>query len=74
MAVGRRIYLKRELPDPAVIQAFRSISAANAADCMERSCGMDPRIRLMSRPKAPVSCGAAFTVKGRSSFPKALKK
>ena len=66
MAVGRRIYLKRELPDPAVIQAFRGISAANTADCMERSCGMDPRIRLMSRPKNPVSCGAAFTVKCRA--------
>ena len=66
MAVGRRVFLKRELPDRAVVEAFKTIPAANAADCMERSCGMDPRIRLMSRPKAPISCGAAFTVKCRA--------
>ena len=66
MAVGRRIFLKRELPDPELIRAFREIPAANAADCMERSCGMSPRIRLMSSPKAPVSCGPAFTVKCRA--------
>ena len=66
MAVGRRIYLGRELPDPGIIEAFKEIPAANAADCMERSCGMDPRIRLMSRPRAEISCGAAFTVKCRA--------
>ena len=66
MAVGRRIYLRRELPDPGIIEGFREIPAANAADCMERNCGMDPRIRLMSSPKAEISCGAAFTVKCRA--------
>ena len=66
MAVGKRIYLQRDLPDPAVVEAFREIPAANAADCMERSCGMHPRIRLMSSPKAERSCGCAFTVKCRA--------
>ncbi|MBO4888145.1 MAG: RraA family protein [Firmicutes bacterium] len=66
MAVGRRIYLKRELPDPALIEAFKQIPASNTADCMERNCGMHPRIKLMSSPKAQMSCGAAFTVKCRA--------
>ena len=66
MAVGRRIYLQRELPDPKIIEAFKKIPASNTADCMERDCGMNPRIKLMSSPKAQMSCGPAFTVKCRA--------
>ena len=66
MPVGKRIYLRREMPDPAIVEQFKSIPASNTADCMERSCAMHPRIRLVSSPKAPVMAGPAFTVKGRA--------
>lgn len=66
MSVGKRIFLKREMPDPALIEAFKEIPASNTADTMERSCAMNPRIKLMSSPKAQMSCGAAFTVKCRA--------
>lgn len=66
MPVGKRIYLKRELPDPAVIEQFKTIPASNTADVMGRSCAMNPRIRLVSRPKAQMMAGPAFTVKGRA--------
>ena len=66
MSAGKRIYLQRELPDPAVVEQFKTIPASNTADCMERSCAMHPRIRLVSRPSAPVMAGPAFTVKGRA--------
>ena len=32
MPVGKRIYLRRELPDPAVLAQFKTIPAANTAD------------------------------------------
>lgn len=63
MSVGKRIYLKREMPDPALLEEFKSIPASNVADVMNRSCGMDPRIRLMSAPKAQIAVGTALTVK-----------
>ena len=65
MPVGKRIYLRRELPDPEVMEQFRTIPAANVADCMERSCAMNPRIRLVSSPKAQM-VGPAYTVKVRA--------
>ena len=65
MAVGKRIYLKRDLPDPELVAAFREVPASNVADCMERICAMHPRIRLISSPKAPVATGPAYTVKCR---------
>jgi regulator of RNase E activity RraA len=64
--VGKRIYLRRNLPDPGLIEEFKTIPAANVADVMDRSCAMNPRIRLISRPKAPMSAGVALTVKGRA--------
>lgn len=66
MPVGKRIYLRRELPDPAVLAQFKTIPAANTADVMGRSCTMHPRIRLVSRPKDPIMAGPAFTVKCRA--------
>ena len=66
MSVGKRIYLKRNLPDPEVIEGFQSIPASNTADVMERSCAMNPRIRLVSRPKRQIMVGPAYTVKARA--------
>lgn len=66
MSVGKRIYLKRELPDPEIVEQFKSIPASNTADVMGRSCAMNPRIRLVSKPKAQMMAGPAYTVKCRA--------
>lgn len=66
MPVGKRIYLRREMPDPEIINQFKTIPASNTADVMERNCAMNPRIRLVSSPKAQMMAGPAFTVKGRA--------
>lgn len=66
MSVGKRIYLKRELPDPEIVNQFKAIPASNTADVMGRSCAMNPRIRLASKPKAQMMAGPAYTVKGRA--------
>ncbi len=41
MPVGKRIYLKRQMPDPKVVAGFKKIPASNTADCMERNCAMN---------------------------------
>lgn len=66
MAVGKRIYTKRELPDPEIVNKFKEIPAANVADVMNRSCAMNSRIRLLSSPKSQVAAGVALTVKARA--------
>ena len=66
MPVGKRIYLKRNLPDPAIIEQFKQLPASSVADTMARSCSMHPRIRLISSPKAAITCGPALTVKTRA--------
>ena len=66
MPVGKRIYLKREMPDPQIMEQFRTIPASNTADVMNRSCAMNPRIRLVSSPKEQVAVGPAYTVKCRA--------
>lgn len=66
MPVGKRVYLKRNLADEKVMEELGKIPAANVADVMERTCGMNPRIHLMSKPKNPVMVGPALTVKVRS--------
>ena len=66
MAVGKRIYLKREMPDPEIVEQFKSIPASNTADVMARNCAMNPRIKLVSSPKAQMAAGPAFTVKARA--------
>ncbi len=66
MPVGKRIYLQRELPDKAVMMEFKNIPASNVADVMERNCAMNPRIHLVSSPKAQMMVGPAYTVKGRA--------
>lgn len=66
MAVGKRIYLKREMPDPEIMEQFKAIPASNTADVMSRNCAMNPRIKLVSSPKAQMMVGPAFTVKARA--------
>ena len=66
MSVGKRIFLKRNMPDPAIVEAFKEIPASNTADVMGRSCAMNPRIHLVSSPKAQMMAGPAFTVKCRA--------
>ena len=43
MAVGNRVFLKRNLPDNYLVEEFSKLPAANVADCMGRLCGMNPR-------------------------------
>lgn len=66
MSVGKRIYLKRKLPDTKVMLQFKDIPASNVGDVMERNSAMNPRIHLMSSPKAQMAVGPALTVKLRS--------
>lgn len=66
MPVGKRIYLKRPIPDKALMDEFAKLPASNVADCMERSCAMNPRIRLISKSRPGSVCGPAFTVKCRA--------
>lgn len=66
MPVGKRIYLKREMPDPEIMAQFKTIPASNTADVMNRSCAMNPRIHLVSKPKDQMMVGPAYTVKGRA--------
>lgn len=66
MPVGKRIYLKRDMPDSEIMEQFKAIPASNTADVMSRSCAMNPRIRLVSQPKDQMMVGPAFTVKGRA--------
>ena len=66
MSVGKRIYLKREMPDQEIVEQFKSIPASNTADVMGRSCAMNPRIHLVSKPKAQMMAGPAYTVKCRA--------
>ena len=65
MPIGKRIYLKRKLPDPELVAEFKKIPASNVADCMERNSAMHPRIKLMSKPNSKMA-GPAFTVHNRA--------
>ncbi|GFZ27657.1 RraA family protein [Lactobacillus corticis] len=65
MPVGKRIYLKRQLPDPKIVEQYAKLPAANVADCMERGCAMHPRVKLLSSPTGEMA-GPAFTVHTRA--------
>ena len=56
MSVGKRIYLKRRMPDPELVKAFETIPASNVADVMGRNCAMNPRIHLVSQKADDVRC------------------
>lgn len=66
MPVGARIFLRRNLPCEELVAGYRNIATANIADAMGRSCALNPRIKLISRPTAPVMAGPALTVKARA--------
>lgn len=66
MSVGKRIFLKRKLPDKELIEEFKKIPASNTGDVMGRNSAMNPRIKLVSSPKAQMMCGPALTVKCRA--------
>jgi len=65
MSVGNRVYLKKPVVEQALLAGFSGIPAANIADCMGRSCALDPRIRLLSSPQQSITVGVALTVKSR---------
>lgn len=54
------------MPDKEVMIQFKQIPASNVGDVMERSCAMNPRIRLLSSPASQMAVGAALTVKLRA--------
>ena len=66
MAIGNRIYLKRNLPEQEILTEFENYSTANVADCMNRLCAMNPRIKLISKPTQKSVCAPAYTVKVRA--------
>ena len=66
MSVGKRIYLKRNMPDAEVMAQFKTIPASNTGDVMGRSCAMNPRIKLVSQPVDQMMVGPALTVKCRA--------
>lgn len=66
MSVGKRIYLKRHMPDKEVMMQFKTIPASNTCDVMGRNAAMNPRIHLMSSPKDQMMVGPALTVKTRA--------
>lgn len=64
--LGKRIFLKRNMPEKSLVERFSNIPASNIGDVMERNCGMNPRIKLMSSPKKNIIAGPAYTVKCRA--------
>jgi regulator of RNase E activity RraA len=57
--------LKRNLPPAGVVEGFRSLPAANVADCMGRLSAISSQIRLLSSPANEIMVGVALTVKAR---------
>lgn len=62
MSVGKRIYTRRPVASPQLMEQLGAIPASNIADVMGRSCAMAPRIRRMSTPPGRM-VGQALTVK-----------
>lgn len=65
MSVGNRVFLKRNLPDRELIEAFKNLPAANVADNMSRLCALSSEIKLVGSPVEPIMVGPALTVKVR---------
>ncbi|MBP8253605.1 MAG: RraA family protein [Citrobacter sp.] len=66
MSVGFRVFTQRTLPAPELVAAFRTIPAANIADCMGRLSAMNSQIRLLSAALTDNMVGVALTVKARA--------
>lgn len=65
MSVGFRVYAQRPALDPAILEGFAAIPAANIADSIQRLCAMHPSIRRMTAPMQTSMVGRALTVKVR---------
>lgn len=65
MAVGKRVFTQRKLADPELVKGFIGLPTSNVGDTFERIGCMDPRIKLMSRPKGVSWVGNALTIKTR---------
>lgn len=65
MSIGFRVFLKRDLPPAEIIEGFKSLPAANVADCMGRLSALSQEIRLLSKPAEEIMVGVALTVKAR---------
>ncbi len=65
MSNGFRVFLKRNLPPQSLIDAYKTLPAANVADCMGRISAMSSQIRLISKPFSGSMVGPALTVKAR---------
>lgn len=65
MSIGFRVFLERDLPPKALIEAYKELPAANVADCMNRLSAMSSAIRLMNKPFSGSMAGPALTVKAR---------
>lgn len=64
MSIGNRVFLQRNLPDPALVKRFSTLPAANVADKMNRLSALHSDIKLQSSPDHQM-CGVALTVKAR---------
>lgn len=65
MSIGFRVFTKRDLPAPEIVEGFRSLPAANVADCMSRLSAISSEIRLLSASDPEIMAGVALTVKAR---------
>ena len=76
MSTGKRVFLKRKLPEVGLIEAFNEIPTATISDAMGRMNAMHPRIKRMNKPLKPICAGPALTVRCRAGdnllFQKAL--
>jgi regulator of RNase E activity RraA len=66
MPIGNRVFLKRKMPDPKIVERLGMLPTANIADTMGRSCALNPRVYLVSQPKREITAGPALTVKARA--------
>ena len=66
MSIGNRVFLQKPEAAQELLDAFAQIPCANIADAINRSCALNPRIKLMSSPKQSITAGRALTVKTRS--------
>lgn len=66
MQVGNRVFLKRHMPAKELVEAFGTIPASDIGDATHRSCMLQTRINLMSKPKKNITAGVALTVKARA--------
>ncbi len=65
MSVGFRVYTQRNLPPRELVEAYKTLPAANVADCMNRLSALSSQIRLMSPRFEGSMVGVALTVKVR---------